>query len=38
MNRLKHITFTGVDEKTDLKVLKEIQMQYPIAEFGVLAS
>ena len=38
MSRLKHITFTGIDKKTDLKALKEIQMQYPIAEFGVLAS
>lgn len=37
-NRLKHITFTGVDEKTDLNVLQEIQRTYPIAEFGVLVS
>lgn len=36
--RLKHITFTGVDAKTDIKALQEIQEQYPIAEFGVLTS
>ena len=36
--RLKHITFTGVDEKTDLKALEKIQREYPIAEFGVLTS
>ncbi len=35
---LKHITFTGIDAKTDLKTLKEVQKQYPIAEFGVLMS
>ena len=38
MNRLKHITFTGVDEKTDLTALQEIQKAYTIAEFGVLVS
>lgn len=36
--RLKHITFTGVDAKTDIKVLREIQREFPIAEFGVLTS
>ena len=36
--RLKHITFTGIDAKTDIKALQEIQEQYPIAEFGVLTS
>lgn len=36
--RLKHITFTGVDARTDIKALQEIQEQYPIAEFGVLTS
>ncbi len=36
--KLKHITFTGIDARTDVNVLREIQMQYPIAEFGVLAS
>lgn len=38
MSRLKHITFTGIDEKTDIKILEEIQEEYPIAEFGVLTS
>lgn len=32
-HRLKHITFTGVDTKTDKKLLSEIQKQYPVAEF-----
>lgn len=36
--RLKHITFTGIDAKTDIKALQEIQKEYPIAEFGVLTS
>ena len=36
--RLKHITFTGVDAKTNLKVLDKIQKKYPMAEFGVLTS
>lgn len=36
--RLKHITFTGVDAKTDINRLREIQKQYPMAEFGVLTS
>lgn len=36
--RLKHITFTGIDSKTDIEALQEIQRQYPIAEFGVLTS
>ena len=36
--RLKHITFTGIDAKTDIKSLQEIQKEYPIAEFGVLTS
>ena len=34
--KLKHITFTGVDSKTDINRLKEIIELYPIAEFGVL--
>jgi len=38
MSRLKHITFTGVDSKTDIKALIEIQKQYPIVEFGILTS
>lgn len=36
--RLKHITFTGVDARTDINRLREIQEQYPIVEFGVLTS
>lgn len=36
--RLKHITFTGIDARTDLQELQAIQQQYPLAEFGVLTS
>ena len=36
--RLKHITFTGIDARTDIIRLQEIIEQYPIAEFGVLTS
>ena len=36
--RLQHITFTGIDARTDIAALQEIQEQYPIAEFGVLTS
>ena len=32
------ITFTGVDEKTDLDRLVDIQKRYPYAEFGILVS
>ena len=35
---LTHITFTGVDEFTDIGRLVRIQQQYPKAEFGVLMS
>ena len=35
--KLQHITFTGIDAKTDTKALAEIQQEFPIAEFGVLA-
>lgn len=38
MSRLKHITFTGVDERTDIARLQELQKRFPMAEFGVLAS
>ena len=34
--KLKHITFTGIDEKTDIKALLEIQNRFPYVEFGVL--
>lgn len=36
--KLQHITFTGIDGKTDLDALWELQQQYPIAEFGVLVA
>ena len=36
--KLQHITFTGIDGKTDLGRLWEIQKEYPIAEFGVLVA
>ena len=36
--RLKHITFTGIDAKTDVKALQEIQREFPLVEFGVLTS
>ena len=36
--KLKHITFTGLDEKTNVEELKQIQKEYPIVEFGVLMS
>jgi hypothetical protein len=36
--KLQHITFTGIDGKTDLDALWELQKQYPIAEFGVLVA
>lgn len=35
---LTKVTFTGVDDKTDIKRLCEIQKKYPFAEFGVLIS
>ena len=38
MNKLKTITFTGIDEKTDVDALKAIKEEYPIVEFGVLMS
>lgn len=36
--KLEHITFTGIDEHTDLDRLEGIQETYPYAEFGVLMS
>lgn len=36
--RLQHITFTGIDGKTDLRAIMDIREKYPIAEFGVLVS
>ena len=36
--KLTKVTFTGIDEKTDLNRLVKLQEQYPYAEFGVLLS
>lgn len=36
--KLRYITFTGIDARTDVQELKAIQKQYPIAEFGMLWS
>lgn len=36
MATLTHITFTGVDERTDIGRLLDIQARYPRAEFGML--
>ena len=38
MASLKHITLTGIDDRTDIKELVRLQHQYPFAEFGVLLS
>lgn len=38
MGNLKKVTFTGVDEYTDIDRLVRIQEKYPYAEFGVLFS
>ena len=35
---LKHITFTGIDTNTDIDDLIDIQREFPIVEFGILAS
>ena len=36
--KLKHITFTGVDERTSPYVLESIQQEFPYVEFGILMS
>ena len=36
--RLTKVTFTGVDERTDVKRLVRLQKKYPYVEFGVLLS
>lgn len=36
--KLTSITFTGIDERTNLDRLESIQQKYPYAEFGVLMS
>lgn len=38
MASLKHITLTGIDDRTDIKELVRLQKKYPLAEFGVLLS
>lgn len=38
MGKITNITFTGLDARTDVKLLEQIQKEYPIAEFGVLMS
>ena len=36
--KLSNITFTGIDGRTDLGVLWEIQQKYPMVEWGVLVA
>lgn len=36
--KLHHITFTGIDGRTDLGALWEIQQEFPMVEWGVLVS
>ncbi len=36
--KLEHITFTGIDWKTDIRELMEIQEKYPYVEWGVLVT
>lgn len=36
--KLSKVTFTGIDERTDLKRLAKLQEEYPFAEFGILLS
>lgn len=35
---IKKVTFTGIDQRTDVNRLLEIQKKYPLAEFGFLIS
>ena len=35
---IKHVTFTGIGVDTDFQKLRELQLQYPIVEYGVLLS
>lgn len=37
-DKLQHITFTGIDARTNFKALCEIQREFPFVEFGVLTS
>lgn len=36
--KLKYVTITGIDERTNLDRLQELGQKYPFAEFGVLMS
>jgi len=36
--KLQHITFTGIDGRTDLGALWEIQQEFPMVEWGVLVA
>lgn len=36
--KLTKVTFTGVDERTDVKRLEQLQKKFPYVEFGVLLS
>jgi len=36
--KLKHVTFTGADDKTDLLEIQKISDQYPFVEWGFLLS
>lgn len=36
--KLKHVTFSGIDKRTDLSALQEIQREHPYVEWGVLLS
>ena len=38
MPDFKHITLTGIDDRTDIKELVRLQKRYPLVEFGVLLS
>lgn len=35
---IKHIRFAGIDKKTDINKLVQLQKEYPIVEFGMLSS
>ena len=36
--KLTKVTFTGIDDRTDVKRLQQLQRRYPFVEFGVLLS
>ena len=37
-NKLKHVSFAGIDRNTDREELSRIQDEFPMVEFGVLMS